>query len=262
LNNSFLSEFLSELRNKYDIKNYIDIVVNSLIRELDETNFDYCSLDIVNNSKIHLKNYKEQGIQDSFFDMEKQMFYVNKTFSTQFTFISNRDFRNPTIIRLNSKSLLKNPIFAITNDMIKEEKIPINSYLVGDFFNDLNENDLKELYLKENDEFMKCFFIKHLRKMKLLKDFNLYNCHHYYFCTMVENELISKTSIDQYNKGYKVIKEFISKLLDNLSKKNIIPYGIKAICKMIYILIKKKFKKISKMDINILICRFLFDNII
>ena len=97
--------------------------------------------------------------------------------------------------------------------------------------------------------------------MKLLKDNNLYNCHHYYFDRMIPNELISRTSIEHYNKGYNVIKEFIAKLLDNLSKKNIIPYVIKAICKMIYILIKKKFKKISKMEINILICRFLFDKL-
>ena len=258
LNNSFLSEFLSELRNKYDIKNYIDIALNSLIRELDEKNFEYNSLDIVNSSKINLKNYEEQGIQDSFFDMEKQMFYINKVFSTDFCFVSSRSFRNSTISRSNSKYLSRSKIFAITNEQIKEEKIPINSYLVDDFFNEI---DIKELYRKENDEFMKCFFIKQLRKMKLLKDNNLYNCHHYYFDRMIPNELISRTSIEHYNKGYNVIKEFIAKLLDNLSKKNIIPYVIKAICKMIYILIKKKFKKISKMEINILICRFLFDKL-
>jgi len=262
LKNSFLSEFLIELRNKYDIKNYIDIVLNSLIRELDEKNFEYFSLDIINNSKIHLKNYEELGIQNSFFDMEKQMFYINKTFSTQFTFISNRDLRNSTLNKPYNKSLLKIPIFAIKNEQIKEEKIPINSYIVDDFFNNLNENDLKELYSKENDEFMKSFFIKHLRKMKLLKNNNLYNCHHYYFDLMISNELISKTSVNHYNKGYKIIKEFIINLFDNLSKTNLIPYGIRAICKMIYILIKKKFKKISKMEINILICRFLFEKLL
>ena len=256
LNNSFLSEFLSELRNKYEIKNYIDIALNSLIRELDELNFEYNSLDIVNNSKIHLKNYEELGIQNLFFNMEKQMFYINKAFSTELSFVSNRSIRKSTTLNRSNSKYIKNKIFAITNEEIKEEKIPINSYLADDFF---NENDLKELYRKENDECMKCFFIRHLRKMKIIKDSNLYNCHHYYFDWMIPCELISKTSINQYNKGYKVIKEFIGKLLDNLSKINLIPYGIKAICKMIYILIKKKFKKISKMEINILICRFLFD---
>ena len=289
LKDSFLNEFLIELRNKSDIKKYLDIVLNTLIRELDETNFEYCSLDIINNSKIHLKNYKEQGIKNSFFDMENQTFYINKsfyinkTFSSQFTFISNNAINNDinssmnhevkkiiprsisgaisrTFARSKSKSY-KLPIFVITNDEITQETIPINSYITGEFFNDLNENYLKELYRKENDEFMKCFFIKHLRKIQLLKDNNLYNCHHYYFDLMIKNGLISKTSINQYNKGYKIIKEFIDKLLNNLSKKNIIPYSIKAICKMIYILIKKKFKKISSMDINTLICHFLFDKL-
>ena len=104
--------------------------------------------------------------------------------------------------------------------------------------------------------------MKQLKKIKSLKNPNLFNCKNYYFEKMVNAENISKKSIDQYNEGYKVIIEFINNLFSNLGNKNIIPYIIKVICKIIYLLLKKRFKNISEMQLIILVCRFLFDKLI
>jgi len=46
LDESFLSEFLKEIGNRYEIKNYIDIVVNDLICNLEETNSKFYYLNI------------------------------------------------------------------------------------------------------------------------------------------------------------------------------------------------------------------------
>ena len=47
LKDSFLAEFLLELGSKYEIKKYLDIVLNSLIRESNEVHSNYSSLDIL-----------------------------------------------------------------------------------------------------------------------------------------------------------------------------------------------------------------------
>ena len=59
-----------------------------------------------------------------------------------------------------------------------------------------------------------------------------------------------------------MIINFINELLTNLENETIVPYSIKVICKFIYILLKKRFQNISKMQCNILICQYLFDKLI
>ena len=69
LENSFLGDFLAEMANKYEISNYIDNILNSLIREVEEKNSFYNSLDIIENSKEH---YNKNKIGNSFIDMTCQ----------------------------------------------------------------------------------------------------------------------------------------------------------------------------------------------
>ena len=270
LNDSFIGDFLKELGNKYEIKNYLDIILNSLIREFDEVNSNYISMDIVNNSKIHLKNFRKFQIKHSFFDMKQQNFYQNEMFFSQssdtsqlnplslFVCMSPTGERSFTV----KKKKVVNDQWSEIDIELKYEKEYINKYLDKNFFNQINENYIKKLFENEKDEFMKSFYMKQLKKIKSLKNPNLFNCKNYYFEKMVNAENISKKSIDQYNEGYKVIIEFINNLFSNLGNKNIIPYIIKVICKIIYLLLKKRFKNISEMQLIILVCRFLFDKLI
>ena len=79
---------------------------------------------------------------------------------------------------------------------------------------------------------------------------------------MRRQKIISISSIEQYNKTIEIIKNFIDKLLTNLEKREIIPYYIKIICKLIDVFIQKKFNKISASNKNSLICQFLFGTLI
>ena len=272
LNDYFLGDFFIEMGNKNEVKNYIDIVLNSLIRDLEEMYSEYFSLDIIKNSKIHYNNFIKYQIPATFYNMNRQNFFENEIFFSQaqensinidkksFSFhnnINRYSFTLTKTVRLIQDYQLNEII-----PEVKYEKSSINMILNKNFFNILNENYLKELIRKEKDEFMKSFYLKQLRKMNSLSNPNLFNNKNYYFIKMVKSENISKKSIENFNEGYKIIKEFIDKLLSNLESKVMIPYIIKVICKMIYSLIKKKFKNISEMQINILICRFIFDKLI
>ena len=271
LNDSFIGDFLTEIGNKYEIKNYLDIILNSLIREFDEINLNYISMDIVGNSKNHLRNFRKFHIKHSFFNMNLQNFYQNEMFFSQ---VSESFNANPLKLKVSvseqggersftfSKKKVMNEQWSEIDYELNYEKEYINKFLDKNFFNEINENYIKKLFENEKDEFMKSFYMKQLKKMKSLKNPNLYNCKNYYFEKMVNAENISKKSIEQYNEGYKVIIEFINNLLSNLENKNLIPYIIKVICKIIYLLLKKRFKKISEMQLNILVCKFLFDKLI
>lgn len=79
---------------------------------------------------------------------------------------------------------------------------------------------------------------------------------------MKEAKFISRLSIENFNFIYEIVINFIDKLFKNLENKIITPYLVKAICKLIYLLVQKKFKNISKINCNALICRFLFDKLI
>lgn len=260
LNNTFLSDFLIELGHKYEIQSYMDIVLIPLIREINEIYSKYNSLDIINNSRQHYRNYIEKGIKNLFLDMPKQKFICNKLFYAKGNNIENFGQKVPRNKTFSKK--IKSPLLLLDNDNVKYSYISFNSLMCADFFNSLTEYKLKDLLSKEKDEFMKYFFIKQLNKIKDSKNTNLYNCRDYYFDRIVKEELISQESLNDYKIEHKIVKEFIIKLLENLEKTIIIPYNIKAICKMIYILIKKKFKKINEMEIHIFICRFLFEKII
>ena len=279
LNDSFLADFLLEMGNKIEIKNYIDIILNSIIKEIDEAYTSYFSLDIIGNSKIHYNNYIKYKIDNSFFNMKKQNFFENEIFFSQAETTERLSINNTTTFSKKNNTIHINKHISNTclnfskfinekqklepiNPEIKYEKIPINQILNKNFFNPLNENYLRSLFENEKNELMKNFYIKQLKQIKYFNKPNLYNCKNYYYEKMVKTDNISKRSIKNYNKAYILITEFIDKLLLNLENKVIIPYNIKVICKLIYLLVQKKFKKISEMQIIILVCRFLFDKLI
>ena len=250
---------------KYEIKNYIDIVLNSLIREINEIHSIYYSLDIIGESRTHYKNFVKYKIHNSFYNMNKQNFYENEIFFSQTSSSKHADKKSSSI-SINKTMTSKNRISIsqwdeLDSDLIYETSY-INNFLNKNFFNILNENYINYLLYKEKEPFMKLFYLKQLKQINSLKNQNLYNCKDYYYEKMVKAGNISKKSIEQYNAGYSLIIKFIYDLLTKLEIKVIIPYSIKVICRLIYLLVQKKFKNISEMQKTILVCNFIFDKLI
>ena len=284
LEDSFLGEFLTEIANKYDIKNYIDITLNSLIREIEEKSSFYNSMDIIHATKIHYQFYNDKN---TFFDMSKQQnFFLPKESKNEYMDLSRestplflldanvnsindnntvsdyyRKRKVTTVIKPTINNNFVNYHKNRTTPNIKYENSSIKNTINNNFFNDINEHFLKKKMEIEKDENQKNFYLKQIKELKSYNNKNFFNCHDYYQ-KMKEKKIISKLSIQNFNFIYEIVTNFIDKLFTNLENKTIIPYLVKAICKLIYLLLQKKFKNISKMNCNALICRFLFGKLI
>ena len=290
LQDSFLKYFLNELGNKFEIRNYFDVILNPLIKDLEDKNSFNYNLNIIKNSKKHIKyNFGE----NKFFKMDNQdikfvdysdskrssklgffLFQNNKT--NDKTNLKNFSKRNSQVIDIKKISTINNinNINRLTSNNINElnrlqsfrvknineifqEDLQIKDYINSDFFFCINEQYFRALLRNEKNEIMKNFYLKQIKIINSSEDKNIFSCHECY--KRIKNQkIISKLSVEQYNKTVETIKNFIDKLLNNLEKKDIIPYYIRIICKLIDILISKKFEKISKIKKNSLICQFLF----
>ena len=123
----------------------------------------------------------------------------------------------------------------------------------------LNQKLLEEKYSECNDGEMKIF----------LKN-KISNCESYknYYSNEKLIKLIYKmnepsTIYNYYKQSFVKAQELIDKLLDNLLLySNTIPYYIKCICKIISILIKKKFPELGKVEVNAYISSFFFGKLL
>ena len=278
LEQSFISKFLTEMGTRYEIKLYIDIILNDLIKQIEEKNITYNSMNILSNQS---KN--EEGV---FYDMtEEDGFYFDSKGKNE---IKNKK-RNDSIVHKNDFKLednliaqpmkkMKQSVFLsnesnltfkgstisildIKNNSNYASNIPLKKEINQDLFNNINERFIRNKLKIEKDEIMKQFYIRQLRKIQASKNSDLFNGNKYYNILKKE-EKIFKSSVDEFNNGYFLIIEFINHLLTNLENNTIVPYAIKVICLFINTLLKKRFKNITKIQCNILICQYLFDKLI
>ena len=283
LEQSFISNFLTEMGNRYEIKHYIDIILNELIINIEETNITYNSMDILGNQS---KN--NEGV---YYDMNEENYSnnLNKTSSidkneimskrrndtigdtSDFKLDENISFTQPEKNLKMSMFLLNESKFSFKGNAVSINDIKNNSNYVSktqlkkdineNLFNNIDEKFIRDKLKNEKDDIMKHFYVRHLRKLQAAKNSNLYNGTKYY--EKLKNKgKIYKSSVIEFNSSYHLIYNFINKLLENLENNTIIPYTIKVICKFIYVLLQKRFKNITKIQCNILICQFLFDKLI
>ena len=161
-------------------------------------------MDIIRSSKAHFKEFMNYKNNYTFFNMEKQYFYVNETFhSTKLVNFSPYSDSFIVIDKNKEDNINNDKEILITPRIINYENITINSILLQEFFNEINHNDIKKLLFQEKDDFMRSFYIKQLQSNK--NALFPFNCRDYYFEKMLKEKLISRISIENYNKGYILI---------------------------------------------------------
>ena len=269
LEQSFVSNFLTEMGNRYEIKHYIDIILNDLIMRIEESNITYNSMDIISNqTKNNEGIFYDMLEEDSF--TEKFTKYRHDTINTNIKKRKVPLFEEDNIMKRsvaigneNNFTLRSNAISIsdLKNTSNYSSKTPLKKDINEDLFNDINEKFIRKKLKEEKDEIMKHFYVRQLRKLQAAKNSDLFNGNKFYDKLKKENK-IYKSSVEEFNKSYHLIINFINDLLSNLENNTIIPYSIKVICKFIYQLLMKRFKNITKIQCNILICRYLFDKLI
>ena len=266
LDKSFVSMFLTEMGNRYEIKHYIDIILNYLIRDIEEINISFYSLDMENRKD---KNVYINGDNNNNNNLNK-IKDKKKDNNTRNTYINNFNLDTSTFSGVNIDNILKRKnlldedinMIHIKNETKSNMKQILNKELYEILFFDINEKYIRDKFEKETDDIMKHFYVRLLRQINSASNPDLYNTNKYFESFAYNNKNISKEILEDFNKGYYLVTKFITELLDNLENNKIMPYSIKVICKFIFTLLTKKFKNISKIQCNLLVNRFLFDKLL
>ena len=240
LDENFLAQFLKEMGCRYEIKNYIDIILNDLICFLEESHLSYYSLDLnddfINNLIVQEKSNKTNIKQSTMFE------------ATQ-TFTEKKNKPKDFIKRSVGVFGFKNNNSSLINDLPKDANF------------DCSQNTLTELYFKEKNDDVKQFLFKHLKKIRADKNPSLYDCSRIKDYLKRKGKILKETVIT-YTNGYNMITKFIEDLLKELENDTIVPYSIRLICLFIKVLIQKKFKSVSNFEANNFVARFLFDKLL
>jgi len=173
LKNSFLSIFLTELGNSIEIRNYMDVILNNLIKDIEDKNSFNCHLNMITNSENHYRYYKEEN---QFFKMNNQdedfINYVNEKKKTKLEYIfSNIDKNKFKLKKRRSEIISYNPINNFPNkdnndimptnslkffkgndinDIIND--LELKNYIHEDFFFNINAHYFKSLLVSEKNE--------------------------------------------------------------------------------------------------------------
>ena len=292
-NNSFLGVFLSSYSKRQDITGYISMVLNPIILSIDNEDKECLDLSINSIRKYLDKEDKEkrniirkanhEKMDFDFGPNALKDFLFSKIPKTKIKFKNNFELEaekekedeiknNPTCKDDNEpREIAKNmhQYKKLRRTITEKTTIHFNKDLDYnyDYKYELNQDKLFVKLRNTQDEDLKDFFIKQLELMnndpnkytnegilKLL-DFNNDNDK--------KEQLKQEAVVENYKENFLFIKKIIGELLQKLVDKIIIlPYPLRCICKIIYLLISKKFPHLPKYTINSFIGKFILNKCI
>ena len=258
---SFLGKFCSTYMKRQEFKQYLSMLINPLVLSIENEN-DEC-LDM---SLISIRDFIRTKYKDKKKDIKNNINDDNILFSdipkTKIVFKKNTELE----LELEEESQRRN------NNDLKDEKNIIN------INEDNNIKDNKE-ELKYNEEYKEELTLEKLNnkisheKDRDLKEFLLYqleqiNNDYDIFSNkglldVLEDQCFQdykKYIIDKYKSNFLFIRKKIDFLLQSLIDKiSTIPYTVRCICKIIYLLISKKFPLLPKYLRNSFVGKFIFE---
>ena len=286
---SFLGKFISTYVRRYEMSLYLSMLLSPLINSIE--NVDKDCLDISLNSIQRYIFRKEKGkfkfnninninkIKDHF-DYENRLY--NKIPKTNIIFKKNYELEMEKEEEENrvNKDLDEIELYSdkeLANIMINTNMLRncnINRNIISDYLNkkkeeynkeykeELNEEKLIELMENTKDENFKEVFQSHLEQLYLDPDMftnkGLIESLKLYYYEELKNLIITK-----FKKNFiyiqKKINYFLQSMIDKIST---IPYTIRCICKIIYLLMSKKFPDLPKFYLNSFIGKFFFSKYI
>ena len=243
LANFVVHNLYSDIKNEEQIIYIITLLLKKEINNLNNNDLR-CRIIL---EEFYKKSEVKFYFKTIFFDIFKKL---QNTFSSNDLNLYIDKIKEDVIEnKLENNDIIddKNKIEIIKNNYINKE---INSELL---------NELMKKYENENDE-MKLFIEK--------LDLDLFNCPNDYsknnFLEMINsNEEIKDKVMNQYISSFIQITELIDIFFTNLIKSiDIMPYYIKCICKIIYILVDKKNNNKPSLEKIINLNIFFFDILI
>ena len=230
LNNSPCGCLLEEFRKKIDIKKYLKTIICDSIKDLEEENSNLnISFDIKKLEQRFNKNNKDSKIK-------KEEFISTNYISLSFASLDNDNFRNQKKLRKLQEIFNQKYIMSLNKDFLKEKlKNVEGNKKMYDFVN------AKILECNEDELFSNRNFI----------DTNIYKSSYPQIVFLL------------YQIYFMITTNFIDLIMKNIiSNLQSMPYSIKIICKIIFLLISKKFPSVSEMEKNLFVSKFFFEKLI
>ena len=239
LEKSAVGYLLEQLKNKSDIQTYFKTIMLSLVEKLEmissskKINFDVKEIEKDFKKTKELMDQKSQkmGIKQKVID--RNFFRKNITTEEQESVFFEDEYLNAVVKDTREKELFNLKYLPdITKDEL-ENKLRENRGNKGmeEYLNIQLDNYQKNNKIFSNEKFLN----------------NVYE-------STVSSEVLALYQIDFF-KIIKILDELFKNLMNNIY---LLPYSVKCICKIISILIKKKFPKINTIEQNYIISKFFF----
>ena len=283
---SFIGIFLSSFAKKQEILGYFSMILNPLILSIDDDDsndcLDMCINNIIKYIDLSQRDKKKgisraQSIEKKInlnLDLDIKEFLFNEIPKTKIKFknsfeleaekekedelkyaLNEDDFNDSdkNLILTNKKRLT---ISQKTKIMLGNKENEYNK----EYKYDLNQNRLIEKISKEKDPEMKHVYIK------LLEQINYYPNKYTNegLLKILKNECEKKSCLlENYKENFIYIRSTVEELIQSIVDKIItLPYPIRCICKIISVLISKKFRTLSKYEVNSFVGKFFLNKCI
>ena len=256
--NSVCKYLLSELRKKNDIKSFFKSIIYDVVENLEikysetKINFDIDKLKEEINAKI--ENTKKQYQKNKHLNMSDDS--IKKTIISQLE-NANKRYNYVCFERNDSFEVIDNSYFSEKDQNNElDDKQFIYKYLI-DLIKSEFEKKLEQY--KDNLNMIEYLNIQinKCKKNKFIFSNQNYSNHLYYH----DSDYIDNSSIvrEYYKNDFKKVIECIDKIFENLINNiHLVPYSLKCFCKIISILINKKFPNITITERNAFIGKFFF----
>ena len=254
-NNSPSGYLLYELRRKNDIQYFFKTVILNVVDNLEVISSKTFNLNIqaiVDN----LRNNSDGGSGSDSKKTKLNKTKIKKTNSVCASDLYKKPLDTPNIINLNFEELKLKQVTDAERTKLDEFS---EKYLAT-----LSIAEIKKMI---NEQYSNNKNMKDYCNNQLIMCENVDNKEVYYSNSkLMENLYQVKSSeelIYSYQSDFFKIIDFIEQILTNL-KNNLylLPYSVKCLCKIISILIKKKFQSINEIQKNSFIAAFLFKKLI
>ena len=279
-NNSFIGKFLSVYIRKDEFRLFFGKLLKPILLSIENKDDECLDISIINIksklNKIERQKEKEKGgsigninVKSSNKEEELDFNSLYKDIKkTTIEFKKNIDLDDESYKLQNNKEVnnnLNNNIIPNQDKKIINENLENNPQQNNDEFNfeyldELTQDKIIQKILSEENKDIKDFYIHQLEQINSDPDIFTNNG-----LRNIINEYSKdgKNILNKYKQNFVFIKNLIDSLLQELiNKMHVIPYSIKCICKIIYILISKKFPNLPRFYRNAFIGKFLFDKCI
>ena len=271
---SFLGKFCSIYMTRQEFKVYLSMIINPLILSIENENEECLDMSLISIRDYIENNYKEKKnlseIDDSINLTEESFEQFCKSFLFENIPTTKLAFKKSTNIEeeLEAEIQGENSFEKQEKNNINENKIDINknNIIQLNLYEEYNEEYKKELNLqkineivrKEKDKDLKEFYLYQLEQMS--DDGNIFS--NKGLLDVLKESCFSKSKaiVKTYKRNFLFIQKQIDFLLQSLIDKiSNIPYTIRCICKVIYMLISKKFPNLPKYLRNSFVGKFIFE---